>query len=425
MAQKDDKISFAGDVNIEDVTLISSTGFAQDISAQVMGIEIYEDMFSSFTTGKLIVRDSQELSNLLPLIGEETLRIKFQTPSLPEKDAYQGEYFIYKMDDRMKIKERELAYVLHFISKDAINDMNKKVSRAYSGKISDIVEQILVEPMGLNTVKKINIEETQNSTKFISNWWCPTQNLQQCCDTAVNANNSPSYLFFENKYGLNFASLDTLYTGTPLMQRFIWDNYTADIQPTGSSTSSLEKDYQRVVEFQMSDTFNYMDRLKAGMYGSEIIYYDILTKQYVHKGYGPIFTESKHLNEYPLYSDNVPIRSKAVIIHGNKYYNNFDGYDDVTNLKTIQKRKSLLAQAEAYKVTISVFGRTDYSCGQRVYIEVPRNAQIPKSDPDYEDKLLSGNYLISAICHFITREKHECTMELIKDSFRVNLNDPK
>ena len=33
-----------------------------------------------------------------------------------------------------------------------------------------------------------------------------------------------------------------------------------------------------------------------------------------------------------------------------------------------------------------------------------------------EDKLFSGYYLIGAINHNINREKHEVTMELIKDS---------
>lgn len=425
MIQTSEKVKFAGDVRIEDVTIITSLGFAQTITPQVIGIEIYEDMFSSFITGKLILQDSQDLSNLLPLVGEEIVRLRVVTPSLPEKDAYEGEFYIYKMDDRVKSQQRELVYVLHFISKEAIIDLNKTVSKAYSGKISDSVESILTSVYGLETKKTLNIEETSNSTKFISNFWSPTKCLQYCCDNAINQSDSPTYVFFENKYGLNFISLDTLYTGTPLMQRFIWDNYSAEVSSTGSSSRDLNKDYQRVIEFQMSDGFNYIDRLQSGMYGSEIIYYDILTKQYVHTGYKPDFETGKHLNEFPLYSSNIAARPKSLVIHDNMYYNNFEGYDDTTNTKSIQKRKSLMALAEGYKLTITVFGRTDYSAGQRVYLEVPKNRQLKKDDPDYEDKLLSGNYLISALCHFISREKHECTMELIKDSFRMNLNDSK
>lgn len=425
MASTSDKVSQAGDVNIDDVTIITSNGFAQTITPQVAGIEIYEDVFGTFITGKIFVRDAQDLINLFPLVGEEVVRLKVSTPSLPDENSYIGEYYVYKMDDKTRLGEREMVYVLHFISKEAINDLNKHLSKAYFGKVSDIAKKLLTEDTALETKKPVNIEETSNETKFIANFWSPVKCLQYCADTAVNANESPSYVFFENKYGFNFISLETLYSGTPLKQRFVWDNYTAEVSPTGSSSSSIETDYQRVLEFQMPEQFNYIERLKSGMYGSEVLYFNILTKQYVHKGYVPEFEKDKHLNQYPPYTDKIAARPRAVMIHENTYYNNFDGFDDVTNSKTIQKRKSLMALAEAVKITINVFGRTDYSAGQKIYLSVPKNGQVAKTDPDYEDKIMSGNYLISAICHFITREKHDCTMELIKDSYMVNLNDSK
>lgn len=418
-----DKINFAGDVKIEEVALINSRGFLQDVTQQVIGIEIYEDIFSPFVTGKLILKDAQEINNLLPLIGEEIVRISLMTPSLKPEDAYKGEYYIYKMADRMKIAERELAYVLHFISKEAIIDLNKKISKAYSGKISDIVKQVITESIGLETQKNANIEETSNITKYISNFWSPTRNLQYLCENAVNVEGSPSFVFFENKYGLNFVSLESLYKNTPLHQKFIWDNYSADVASTGSSERNLTRDYQRVLELNMPDTFNYMDRLTSGMYGAELITYDLLTKQYTHLAYKPNFEEHTHLNEYPLWSDKLVSRPRSTLIHDHRYYNNFDGFDDVTNSRTIQKRTSLLAQAESFKLEINVFGRTDYSAGQKVYLEVPRNTQIKKEEPNWEDKVHSGFYLVSAVCHSITRESHECTMELIKDSILVNLNN--
>lgn len=425
MSKATNKIGKAGDVRIEDITIITLNGFAQTITPQVIGVEIFEDIFSTFITGKLVIRDSQELTNLLPLVGEEIVRIRILTPSLPESDGYIGEYFIYKLDDRVQVKEREVVYVLHFISKEAVTDLNRKVSKAYSGKVSDIVSKLIKDQDSLASTKPVNIEPTKNTTKFVANFWTPTKCLQYCSDTAVNANDSPSYLFFENKHGLNFVTLETLYSGTPLYQRFVWDNYSAEIKPTGSSGLDIEKDYQRVLEFQTPESFDYMKRLQSGMYGSEIMYYDILSQQYVHKGFTTEWDKEKHLNPYALYSDRVSARPKGLVMLDHKYYNNFDGYDDVTNAQYIQKRKALLAQAEGFKVTIHVHGRTDYSVGQRVRLEVPKNTHLKKDDPDYLDKITSGNYLIAAICHSISRASHECIIELIKDSFMVDLNAAK
>jgi hypothetical protein len=426
MSAPTNKIKQAGDVTIDDVTIITSRGFAQTITPQVIGIEIYEDIFATFITGKLMIKDAQALMNLLPLVGEESIRLQVSTPSLPESAAYKREFFIYKMDDVIKTSARETLYVLHFISKEAITDLNRKISKAYSGKVSDIVSKIIKDPDGLSTTKTTNIEETKNKIKYTSNFWRPSKNMQFLTDNAESVTGSPSYLFFENKYGFNFVSLETLYTGTPLQQRFIADNYTAEINPLGGSSASIERDYQRVLDMQTPATFNYMDRIASGFYGSEIIYYDILTKQYVHTGYVPDFKkDGKHLNPHQTWTENNPSRPKALLLHENQYYNNFEGFDVTSNTKIVQKRKALLAQAESNKVIITVFGRMDYSAGQRVYLNVPVTGQISATNTDPEDKLLSGNYLIAALCHFINRESHECTIELIKDSYLVDINDSK
>lgn len=427
MSSTPDRIARAGDVRINDVTIVTSTGFAQTITPQVIAVEIYEDIFAPFVTGKLLVKDCQELTNLLPLVGEETLRLSVITPTLERKFGFESEYYIHKMDDRQRVGNSELIYVLHFISKEAIVDLNAKLSRAYSGKISDIVTNILAGTNGLGSPKKLNVETTNNATKFVANFWSPTQCIEFLANQAVNDKQSPTYLFFENKYGLNFVSLDSLYRNTPVHQRFIWDNYSAEAGRMGGSLMSIERDYQRVLELDINEGFNYMQRLKSGMYGSEIVYYDILAKQYVYKSYVPQFSREAHLNKFPVYTNRIAARPKSTLIHEHQYYNNFDGYDVTSNTKVTQQRRAKIAEAEAYKLTITVFGRTDYTAGQRVYLNVPKATQFnPNDSPDtYEDKIMSGEYLIGAVCHQITRQSHECVMELIKDSMMVNLNEPK
>lgn len=421
-----DKPEFAGDVKIDEVKIITYNGFGQEITPQVIGVEIYEDIFAPFITGKLFVRDSQALQSILPLVGEERVQLRVSTPGMAAPDNYELDCFIVKLDDRMKAKEREDIFVLHFMSKEAIIDMNKKLSQGFEGNIGDIITKIYKE--GLETNKKINMERPKNDTKFIANFWSPVRCLQFMADQAVNAADSPSYIFFENKYGFHFMPLISLYQGTPVKQRFTWNNRTSEIKQTGpgqpgNSADNIEKDYQAVIEFQYEKGFNYIDRLRSGLYGSEIIYFDIMTQQYVHKGYAPEWDSKKALNPFPIWTTKVPAKTKAVLIHDHQYYNVFDKFAEVSNTKIHQERLSLLAQAEAYKVTINVFGRMDYSAGQRVYLEVPKNTQIDKKGAvgtDSEnpiDELMSGYYLIGAICHNINREKHECTMELIKDSY--------
>lgn len=420
-------IAQAGDVKFTDVSIITSKGFTQDITAQITNIEIYESIHAPFIVGKLTVLDSQSFSSLLPLIGEEQIYISIITPGFDDKHSITGRFTIYKMDDKVNVKERTTSYTLYFISREAVIDLNHKISKVFTGEIHTIVDSILKTDIGFKTDKPCNIEPTKNKTKYISNFWSPLKNIKYITEQALSDNDSASFVFFENKYGFNFISLDALYSeANPPINVFRWDNYTSEISSTGGSVRALTKDYERILEFQVQKPYDYIDRLKSGMYGSEIIYYDILTKQYVHKTYTPNWEKNEnHLNPYPVWSSAVIARPKAVLIHDKQYYNNFDGFgSEPSNTKTIQKRAASLAMADAYKCEISVYGRTDYAAGQKIYLEVPKRKQISSEDNDYIDRIMSGYYIIGSILHDVNRQEHKCTMEIIKESYQVNLDDP-
>ena len=199
-------LQFAGDIAIEKLQIIAPSGLYQDITNQVVGIQVFEDLFSPFITGSLVVNDSLDLINLFPFIGEEQLIMKLSTPAM-KKGNFDYKFAITKMTNREMLGDRAMIYELHFISKESLIDINTKVSRSYSGKCSDIADKILNDKdFKFNVDKKINIEETSNSTKYTSNFWSPVKNLNYVAGTSANKNQSPSYLFFENRNGFNFVS---------------------------------------------------------------------------------------------------------------------------------------------------------------------------------------------------------------------------
>lgn len=415
------KLTKAGDVKIEQVVIITSTGVAQDITLQTIGFDIYEDLFSPFMSGVLYVRDSQKLAEILPLVGEETVYVRISTPEMPSGTDFNQRFAIYKMEGRVATSEREACYSLRFVSRESLVDLNQQVSRAFSGPVHEIVDGLLKSDYGLLTTKTCNIEKTQNKTKFVANFWPPIRCLQYAAETAVTETDSPSFIFFENKYGFNFVSLESLY-GEEAIFEFVKDNYTNMVNKSGGSSKNLAEDYRRILELRQPIVFDYMERLKGGLYGSEIIYMDLLTGQYVHKAYSPEF-EGKHLNEFPLFSKSVSAHAKGCLIRDSQCYNVFDKYEaDTANTKIHQKRLHLLAAAQANKCTIKVFGRTDYAAGQKISLKIPKAAQILKDDPEWMDKVVSGHYLISSVCHSITKTEYFCTMEIIKDSYMIDLN---
>ena len=325
-----DNLSFAGEVVINEVSIITTKGFIQTITNQVAGVQLFEDLSQPFQNGIVIIKESHDILNLFPLVGEEFVRIEMSTPGLDDKHKFKGEFYIWKMADRFRINERELGYALYFMSLDTLMQM-------------------------------------------------------------------------------------------PVYQQFKWDNYSNDIGNSGSSFRNPGEDYMRILEFTTPETFNYMDRVRSGMYASRMIHYDIVSKKYTDKNYVAAnkVGEQTHLNKYPLVTPTVPSKPNSFMIGEHKYYGNFNGYGDVTNTKTLQDRTSLLEQINAFRLEIVVFGRLDYTVGQIVDIRVFKNSQLnPDDDPEeYLDKIYSGKYIIAACAHTIDREKHECSIELIKESF--------
>lgn len=419
-------IKFAGDVSIDKAKIVTPRGLGQDIAAQVIAIQLYEDLFSPFLTGSLIIKESFDLVNLFPFVGEEYLELEISTPALGRLESnIKSKFYIYKLTDRELLGERSVVYQLHFISLEAIVDLNKKASRVYSGKISDVVKSIISDKTdGFESNKKTIIEDTTNNIKYISNFWSPMQNIAYLTEHAVNSNNSPNYLFFENRDGFCFISLESLYANPGIYQEFVYDSYARDVLPDGKSYRNTPQDFKRIISINIPVGYDYMDRIRSGMLASKAISYDVTKKKYVSKNYNVFeqYDKKQHLNPYPINSKRTIFRNNAVIIPQARAYGNFTGFTDASGFKTVQERISLSKLAEANKLNITVLGRTDYTVGQKVSVVLNKFEPLNKNDSDVVDKMFSGFYLISAINHYINRDNHECNIELIKDSSQINLD---
>jgi hypothetical protein len=419
--QNNSTLRFAGDVLLRNVEIRSLNGQIANITNQVESIEVYEDLFSSFISASIVLRESVDYINLFPFIGEEFVNLDIVTPSL--EIPIKGRFYIYKIADRMYTREREVVYTIKCISEEFLTDSNTRISKGYNGKLGLIAAYIL-EKDGFNTQKKVNIEDSSNTTRFTANYWSPTRCLNYAAAAAFNKTENPSFLFYENRDGFNFRSIDELLK-FDTYHKFTKDNYTRELQSEESTKSKQDptEDYKRILEFNVPVLTDYMKEVQSGHIKSRIISHDLVTKRYSIKNYS-IKEDPKTntlLNPTPGYSKYAISNFASTQIVVPKHYQNFNNYGDVTNYKIAQKRLAFFSQLEKYKITIQVNGRTDYTVGQIVDLNIPKTTQITKEDRETRDLILSGRYLVSAVNHTITREKHICNMELIKNSILTDL----
>ena len=232
-----------------------------------------------------------------------------------------------------------------------------------------------------------------------------------------------SYIFFENRTGFNFVSLEYLYKSATT-QEFVYDGYMRDFTADGRTVRNVEEEYKRIIEISIPNVYDYIDRAKSGMFASKMTSYDLTKKQYNVKLYSMLddFDNNKHLNDYSVASAKSIFRTNSFAINYPRANSTFSGFGDATNYRNELKRLSMLKVAEANKIQIVVPGRCDYTVGQKVNIKLYKVEPLSDKDVDNLDKMFSGNYLIGAVNHYVDREKHECHMELIKDSLTVSLD---
>lgn len=422
-----DELNFAGDVIVENCTLTSiASGNTLNITNQIITLQVFEDMFSPFISGNIIVKESLDVLNSLPITGQEWLDIHVRTPSFDDKVDIKGKFFVYKISDRDFVAERNVVYKLHFISEHALKDASTIISKGYKGKISDIAKTIMSDWVGETNIG--DIEETKNNTRYVSNYWNPSKNLNFLCNNAVNADDAPSYLAFQNRDGFNFKSLHKMYK-TDAVQMFNYNLKGREVLETGQAMRLIDNDYKRINSIELPDSFDNVYKMTQGAFASTLHSYDVVTKEYkVDKfQYRDNFDKRAHLNSYPLTPKKMEeyFNPKSSILTDFRQYGIFSEYGDVSNYRIMQERIASLIQAEGISIRILVPGRTDYTVGMKVNLEIMKPEPTVGADTEdgQRDNTFSGNYIISAINHSINRERHECSIELIKDSWLKNVDN--
>lgn len=421
-----EKLKRAGDVIIGDVVITSPNGVAIDVGPQILSIEIIENIFEPFTTGIVTISDSQNVTNLFPLVGNEFISISFHTPTTEADKHYNKKFYIYAVSDKIKTTDRNSIYQLRIISEEGFRDRTTRVSQTFRGLPHQNIEKI-VRSAGLNSSQFIVVEPAINDLVFISNMWNPSKCIDYISRHAINADNAPTYMFFEQRNRFVFMTLDALCVQQPLQQFYVnnWSRQAPTDNINSSAAIDITRAYQSVKQTKYSTSFNQFDRIDQGYYGSTTTGIDISTQQYVYLRNTRKFDEGKHLNKFSPIPNHAIIDNTAYINYVPYMTQNFElqnqGITDTDFLYRAQRQQAF-ANLMTNHITMQVYGRSDYSVGMVVDVFVPKDQQLEKQEDDPYDHLLSGKYLITSLKHIVTPLEHVCNMQLMKDSYTVDIS---
>ena len=124
------ELQYAGEYNLLECKLTTSGGVVVDLAKgnQILEINFEEDIYSNSVSGNIVIGDTHNLITEMPIIGQELLSLKLQTPNFTEEKSslkFTGgkELYVYMIGIRTELSQGAQIYELRFLSQ--ANSMSK------------------------------------------------------------------------------------------------------------------------------------------------------------------------------------------------------------------------------------------------------------------------------------------------------------
>ena len=460
----------AGQFNIEECTLLTSTGNIIPVHKSIVELTLYEGIYENSLYGEIQIVNTIALTQSGPFVGQEYLKLVVSTPTL--QDSTHKLKFDKNVFHVTKVGQTEEngaeVLTLEFYSTESIHNQRTLLSRSFRGEYHKIVEDILRND--LKSRKRLYIEKANDTKEHISDNVHPFQLIQQFTTQATAQKHGlSSFVFFENLRGYHFRSLQSLYAEG---SRFKFNESDANTTPgdpgdprvTGQKPNAIMTlELEKILGIKILDQTDVATAFGSGALSSRLITHDIVQKKFNVNTYNYLDDTSlqehglekyatrnagfgKAIKDAPLYnkstvddagnriSDFIPIQYLAPVttvknkneVYKNSQYEVYNGnkgetefiFDPVRAETTLQKRRSLFANLETgIPIELWVNGNTTIGAGDIISVNIKKKSD----DKDPTHDFIRNDFLVKSIKHMFAFEdgmpiKHHMFITIAKDS---------
>jgi hypothetical protein len=449
-------LSYASSFDLKKVTIKSvDGGQTLDITNLIIRFDYFENINLPTISGNLDIVDSgANIIATLPIQGYEDVEITLETI---DKKQHEYKFKVYRVYNRFS-GDRFQKYSLGLISEEALLNESVKVPKTLKGKADGIVRSLLTEHLG--TKKKIETESAAFDIIFHPGKKTPfsiveTVKMKTVAQKASNKatpvesstptgpatadetesrgkmSGSAGYLFFENKDGYHFKSIDRLNSRKDNPPVAVYTQENAQIGGPAPS---------KIVDIDFEQEIDLLTKLRTGAFSSVICFYNYSTGAYEEFEYklDESFKEMQHLGSQTgllkgqKLLSNKPTRVMSVLIDhetwfsgtevaspekrdGGKGKAEFPDFQKYYMSQSIARLNSLNNQ----QVKIEVPSNPSLRVGQTVEIRIPNQIQTSERKKEVYDTEHSGVYLIAELNHAFDPKKAQANtfLTLIRDSY--------
>lgn len=397
---------------------VTATGLPIDIKPLIIELNYFEDLFTNTITGNFVVNDSNDLLTNFSFSGNDYIVFSFDKPTLQK--PIEKVFRIYSVSKRGLTRDTNETYVINFCSEELILSEQYRVSKSYKGKkVSEIVDDICKNYLKINSKKfgTNSIEETKNTLNLIVPNLKPFEAINWLCTYAQSAQSrtmAATYVFYEDRDGYNFKSLQSLYE-SPIYTTYFYEpkNLVSD---TDGRVRDISKDVRNVLTYEIIDQYNTVDWIANGAFANKLLTVDFLNQSHGVSvyDYSKHFPMAKHLNQFGMLTNaenrfghklnetpdgalrltsSIKAQSKNKYVLDKKVV-----IRDVELENFIPHRMAQLSQIMTTKLKLVVPGDVLLKVGSTIQFNLPNVGLDRKTGKDI-DELYSGKYLITAVRH--------------------------
>ena len=254
-----------------------------DVTNSCLFFDYFEDILSPCVTAIAQLINSSSLFNILPIRGGEKVTISVDTAF---GEFVLDDLYVYKVSNLDAQHSNEM-FTLNLVSREGLTNETSRCETIYRGNLQTTVTKILKDDLKTKKYKSENIEGTSNDYSFIGNNRKPFHVLTWLGPKAVPANGQNSgtsgeeargtagFLFYENKDGFNFRSIDSLVSSTKIQTN------SADKEniPYYLFTQVIEENQTKtnfnILNYNYEKNIDLMKSLRVGMYVNKTYFYDL------------------------------------------------------------------------------------------------------------------------------------------------------
>jgi hypothetical protein len=414
-----DKDIQPGDVEIHSITLMSQDQQKKySLLAQCVGFEIYESILCPTVCAELTIADSIDLLQSFPIVGEEYVLISFRTPKTKGNPATYLFQVKKVYGKTVSENNKRVSYKLQLVTPEWYRNATQFAPRKLVGEGGELVINLMKDV--IRTEKPVTVDcKTRHHDRSIKRME-PFRAIHYLCETSTSAEYlSSSYLFFENRKGYHFTTLEKmLEDGSKLHKYGLTDKeFFFDAARKESVTNVTLRNILAYNQPLFNDAG---DKAQGGGIKNQAAALDLVTWNIKKVNYddsgSDVFKSADSSTTIGQNSANFRR------VHGqsttNTKYIPVNSEQPVTPL--IAEKLTLL-QGFMQKLMISnilIYGDSEIVAGDTIKCSFP-SASAADNDRGVS-RLDSGNYLISGLRHIITngdRPGHTMALELVKTGF--------